>query len=210
MPLLSADPRVTRSSRSWTAESSCAAGTTWLTSPQSSAVRASITSPDMASSMARFRPTFRATATIGVWQNQPPLPPGVAKPASSLATARSALATSWQPAAVASPCTRATTGCGTCCISVISSVQVPSSERIAGRSVSATSARSCPELNTGPWPASTRPSASLSPASRNAVISSRMCARDRELRRCGRFMVMVVKSPDLSTRMCSNPMAIAS
>jgi len=54
-----------------------------------------------------LRPTFLATATMGVWQNQPPLPPGAAKPASSLATARSALATSWQPAAVASPCTRA-------------------------------------------------------------------------------------------------------
>ena len=67
-------------------------------------------SPDRAISVARFRPTFRATATIGVWQNQPPLPPGAAKPAFSLATARSALATSWQPAAVASPCTRATTG----------------------------------------------------------------------------------------------------
>ena len=69
--------------------------------------------------MARLRPTFLATATMGVWQNQPPLPPGAAKPASSLATARSAVATSWQPAAVASPCTRATTGWGTCWISVI-------------------------------------------------------------------------------------------
>ena len=101
-----------------------------------------MTSPDRASSAARLRPTFLATATIGVWQNQPPLPPGAAKPASSLATARSALATSWQPAAVASPCTRATTGCGTCCISVISSVQVISSDRTAGRSASATSAKS--------------------------------------------------------------------
>src|SRR5215470_2476954 len=67
MPLLSAEPRVTRSSRSAVAESSCAAGTTALTSPQSSAVRASMTSPDRAISMARFRPTLRAIATIGVW-----------------------------------------------------------------------------------------------------------------------------------------------
>jgi hypothetical protein len=37
-----------------------------------------------------------------------------------------------------------------------------------------------------------------------------MCAIDRALRRCGRFIVIVTKSPDLSTRMCSNPMAIAS
>src|ERR1035438_3876979 len=51
MPLLSADPRVTRSSRSATAESRCPAGTTWLTRPQSSAVPASMTSPDRAISM---------------------------------------------------------------------------------------------------------------------------------------------------------------
>ena len=97
-----------------------------------------MTSPDMASSAARLRPTFLAMATIGVWQNHPPLPPGAAKPASSLATARSAVATSWQPAAVASPCTRATTGWGTCCISVISSVQVASSDRMSARSAPAT------------------------------------------------------------------------
>src|ERR1700684_2397728 len=103
MPFVPAAPRSPRSSRSGTAESSCPAGTTWLSRPQSSAVRASMTSPDMASSMARLRPTLRATATIGVWQNQPPLPPGVANAASSLATARSALATSWPPPAVAQP-----------------------------------------------------------------------------------------------------------
>src|ERR1035441_7744187 len=93
MPLLSADPRVTRSRRSATAVSSCPAGTTRLTSPPSSAVLASITSPERAISTARFRPTFLAMATMGVWQNQPPFPPGAAKPASSLATARSVLAT---------------------------------------------------------------------------------------------------------------------
>ena len=167
-----------------------------------------MTSPDMASSAARLRPTFLATATIGVWQNHPPLPPGVAKPASSLATARSAVATSWQPAAVASPCTRATTGWGTCWISVISSVQVISSERTCGRSPPATSARSCPELNTGPLPASTMPRTSLWPRSPNAVISSRMCSRDKALRRCGRFIVTVAKSPERSTRMCSKTMDI--
>jgi hypothetical protein len=120
-------------------------------------------SPDRASSVARLRPTLRATATIGVWQNQPPLPPGAANPASSLATARSALATSWQPAAVASPCTRATTGCGICCMSVISSVQVCSSVRTWARSAPATSAKSCPAQNTGPLPASTIPRVSLAP-----------------------------------------------
>ena len=160
----------------------------------------------MASSAARLRPTFLAMATIGVWQNQPPLPPGAAKPAFSLATARSAVATSWHPAAVASPCTRATTGWGTCWISVIRSVQVVSSARMYGRSAPAMSAKSCPALNTGPLPASTMPRASLFPSSPNAVISSRMCARDRALRRCGRFIVIVAKSPERSTPMCSKPM----
>ena len=117
------------------------------------------------------------------------------------------MATSWQPAAVASPCTRATTGWGTCCISVISSVQVTSRERTAARSASATSAKSWPALNTGPLPASTMPSASLSPICANAVISSRMCSSDSALRRCGRFIVTVANSPDRSTRMCSNSMA---
>src|SRR5215469_2755395 len=204
MLLLSADPRVTRSSNPVVAASSSAAGTTRLTRPQSRAVAASMTSPDSAISAARFLPTFLAIATIGVWQNQPPLPPGAAKPALSLATARSADATSWQPAAVARPCTRATTGCGTCCISVISSVQVHSSERTAVKSAPATSAKSCPALNTGPLPASTTPSASLSPTSRNASISSCMCRRDKALRRCGLFIVMVAKSSDRSSRMCSN------
>jgi len=49
---------------------------------------------------------------LGVVQNQPPFPPGAAKTAVSEATARSALATSWQPAAVATPCTWAITGLG--------------------------------------------------------------------------------------------------
>ena len=52
-------------------------------------------SPVRAISTARLRPRGRATATIGVWQNSPPLPPGVAKAASLLATIRSALAASW-------------------------------------------------------------------------------------------------------------------
>ena len=53
--------------------------------------------------MARLRPTDLATGTIGVEQNSPILTPGVANQASSEATARSQEATSWQPAAVATP-----------------------------------------------------------------------------------------------------------
>ena len=74
-------PRQARTSRSRAAVSSSSSGTTRLTRPQSAAVAASIVSPVKASSAARLRPMLRATATIGVWQNSPPLPPGVAKPA---------------------------------------------------------------------------------------------------------------------------------
>jgi hypothetical protein len=89
---------------------SCA--TTRFTMPHSAAVAASTTRPVSSISIARFRPTARVSATIGVEQNKPIFTPGVAKPARSLATARSHEQTNWQPAAVASPCTAAITGCG--------------------------------------------------------------------------------------------------
>ena len=47
---------------------------------------------------------------MGVEQNRPMLTPGVAKVACSAATAKSQVATSWQPAASAGPCTAATKG----------------------------------------------------------------------------------------------------
>ena len=62
--------------------------------------------------MARLRDTLRVSATIGVEQNSPMLTPGVQNSASSDATARSQVATSWQPAAEAVPCTAAITGLG--------------------------------------------------------------------------------------------------
>ena len=52
----------------------------------------------------------RASATAGVEQKRPMCTPGVAKRALSLATARSHVATSWQPAAVAMPSTSAIVG----------------------------------------------------------------------------------------------------
>ena len=61
---------------------------------------------------ARLRPIARVSATIGVVQKSPIFTPGVAKAASSAAIARSQVATSWHPAAVAMPCTSAITGCG--------------------------------------------------------------------------------------------------
>lgn len=69
--------------------------------------------------MAALRPTLRERATIGVEQKRPISTPGVAKRACDEATARSQLATSWHPAAVAVPWTSAITGLGQatiCCI----------------------------------------------------------------------------------------------
>ena len=74
-----------------------------------------------------MRPTARVSATIGVEQNRPIFTPGVAKRAVSAATARSQLATSWQPAAVATPCTRAITGLGSRTMRVISAAQLANS-----------------------------------------------------------------------------------
>ena len=89
-----------------------AAGTTRLTSPQASAVGASIISPVSSISITRLRPILRATPTAGVEQKTPTFTPGSANFAVSAATARSHIDTSWQPAAVAMPWTRAMTGCG--------------------------------------------------------------------------------------------------
>ena len=81
-------------------------------------------SPVSSISIACLRATLRDSATIGVEQNRPISTPGVAKPASVEATARSQLATSWQPAAVATPCTAAITGCGRATICCIMALQV--------------------------------------------------------------------------------------
>lgn len=162
-----------------------------------------MTSPVSASSIRRLRPIERATGTAGVWQNQPPLPPGSAKPADSAAIARSHDATSWHPAAVARPCTRAMTTCGTDCIVFIRSVHNVSSSRTPIRSRAATSPKSCPAENTGPAPASTMPVASDVPASRTAASSSARWSAESELRRAAQFMVIVTVSPSRLTRMCS-------
>ena len=74
-------------------------------------------------SKAALRPTLRESATEGVEQNKPTLMPETAKRASLAATARSHVATNWQPAAVAIPCTRAMTGCGNDWIRIIKRLQ---------------------------------------------------------------------------------------
>ncbi len=80
-----------------------AGSTTRLTSPIRRASSAPIISPVSSISIACLRETLRDSATIGVEQNSPIFTPGVAKCAAETATARSQLATSWQPAAVAMP-----------------------------------------------------------------------------------------------------------
>ena len=72
-------------------------------------------SPVTSISKACLRPRLRDSATLGVEQNRPRLTPLTAKHASLEATARSHIATSWQPAAVAMPCTLAITGSGSRC-----------------------------------------------------------------------------------------------
>ena len=86
--------------------------TTRLTNPHSAAVSALIGFPVSSISRARFRPIARVSATIGVEQNSPIFTPGVANVASLEAITKSHEATNWHPAAVAIPCTRATTGWG--------------------------------------------------------------------------------------------------
>ena len=70
-----------------------------------------------------MRDTLRDSATIGVEQNRPILTPGVAKLAVSAATARSQVATNWQPAAVAVPCTAAMNGFGDAMIACMVAAQ---------------------------------------------------------------------------------------
>jgi len=85
------------------ASSSSFVGTARLISPHDSAVRASIASPVMAISERSLSSIERPTATMGVVQKRPPFPPGVQKVASCEATAKSAVATNWQPPPVARP-----------------------------------------------------------------------------------------------------------
>src|ERR1700723_186799 len=74
-----------------------ATGTTWLTSPSDFAVAALMKSPVSSIYIPALRTIARESATIGVEQNSPTLILEVANRASSLATARSQLARSWQP-----------------------------------------------------------------------------------------------------------------
>jgi hypothetical protein len=147
-------------------------------------VAASIGVPVSSISMARLRPTDLATPTAGVEQNTPTFTPGSAKRAVSAATARSHIDTSWQPAAVAMPCTRAITGWG---ILVKVTIRWLHSANSADcHTVSSVrariSARSCPAQNPRPSAARTTTRAVASPASASSsACSAAIISRDRGL-----------------------------
>ena len=174
-----------------TAPSSSASATTRLTSPSSRARSALTISPVSNISIAALRLTARVSATIGVEQNRPIFTPGVANRAVSAATARSQLATSWQPAAVATPCTRAITGLGSCTICCISREHCANSSAITSRSGrKRISRRSCPAQNAGPAPPITTTCTPSSPAiSASAASSALISPTDSALRACARFSV---------------------
>ena len=117
---------------------------------------APIISPVSSISMARFGETTRDRATIGVEQKRPIFTPGVPNRASSAARARSQVATSWQPAAVAMPWTLAITGCRSRVIASIICEQVSKVRlRKSGSGFARISLRSWPAQNPRPAPSTT-------------------------------------------------------
>src|SRR5262245_19676894 len=155
--------------------------------------------------MARLRPTTRATSTIGVVQKRPMRTPGVAKSAPSEATARSQAATSWHPAAVATPCTRATTGCGMSWRVSMSSEHAANTSTYSSSSRPTSSRRSWPAQKAGPAAPKTSARTDGSPASSSsAAVSSRISSSDSGFRRSGRFSTRVATAPSRSLRRASD------
>ena len=130
------------------------------------------------------------------------MPPGVAKAASSDATARSHVATSWHPAAVARAWTLAHTGCGMACTESIISVQAWNRRRASASDAPFMSPKLCPDENTGPLAARMTPRASDAPTSRNAAVTSSITSRARALRFSGRLRVIVLIGPSCLTSRC--------
>ena len=124
----------------------------------------------------------------------------MAKAASSDATARSHVATSWHPAAVASACTLAHTGWGIAWIVSSIAVHVANSARASASDAPRMSAKLCPAENTGPLAARMTPSASLSPAAATAAVSSRITSSESALRFSGRSRTSVVIGPSRRVR----------
>ena len=125
MPIFTAAPSLaaTVSASARVSAASASPGTTRLTRPSASARAASTKPPVVSISKAILRGTLRLSATIGVEQKSPILTPLTPKRVPSAAMAMSQEATSWQPAAVAMPCTSAITGCGSARIASITSAQ---------------------------------------------------------------------------------------
>ena len=147
-------------------------------------VTASIGVPVSSISIARLRPIDLATPTAGVEQNTAMFTPGSAKRAVSAATARSHIETSWQPAAVAMPCTRAITGWGIRVTVVIRSLHSANNAfcQAASSVCARISARSCPAQNPRPSAARTTTRAVTSSASASSsACSAAIMSRDSGL-----------------------------
>ncbi len=127
----------------------------------------------------------------------------MANVAVSAATARSQLATNWQPPAVASAWTRATTGCGSAWMVFIMVVQTSNNSRDCSRVAPAMSAKLWPALKTGPLAARITPRASVRAMARRATVNSRITLRASALRLSARLRVTVVMGPSVVTSRCS-------
>src|SRR2546429_1530778 len=168
--------------------------TTRFTSPRACACAASMKSPVTSISNAGLRATLRDSGTLGVEQKRPRLTPLTANLAALEATARSHCATSWQPAAVAIPCTRAITGTGRRRSVSIMRVHCANSPReYSSEGCARISFRSWPAQNALPTAAitTTRADASLAIAS-SSRCSAASIASDRALKACGRLSVRVM------------------
>ena len=177
-------------------------GTAWFNRPHSTACSALTISPVSSICMVFLRGTLRDKATMGVEQKSPICTPGVAKLASSAATARSQVATSWHPAAVAVPCTEAMTGFGQAIIACITwehlvMVLSKKARPLSGwLRAAVNSFRSCPAQKTGPLALRITTLIRLSSDSRLiASCSASSIARDKLFLASGRFSVSVAIVP---------------
>ena len=135
--------------------------------------------------------------------------PEVAKRASSAAIARSEPATSWHPAAVAMPCTRAITGCGISAMRRIKPTHFWNSCRCQAWSwLARISLRSCPAQKLAPLPARTTTRALLlSPTASSSATSASIIASESAFSCFGRFKVKLV-TPSLSERSTRGPVSL--
>ena len=201
----------TASQSSATVASSVSGGATRFTRPRARAVSASMNSPVKSISNACLRGTLRLKGTLGVEQNRPWSMPLTAIRASVLATARSQVARSWQPAAVASPLTLATTGWGR--PTMLSIMRLQRSNRASWNAWSrcaCISFRSCPAQNARPAPVRTTTLTEGSAAMRSSASwRAAIIDPDRGLRRSGRLRIRVATPPSAAS-ISSGPVSFIS